>query len=274
MTAIRIRQPGLPKNAMTPPTTTSRSKRRFFLWMALAIAATVVAGFGRAEVSGRVSWAALPAQVYLHGLLFAAWTTLLVVQSLLVGRGSLALHRQLGVFGALLAMVMVPTGIALTVTSIQRDAVPPFFEPGFFLVLNAVHLLVFGGLIAAGIALRKRPEWHRRLMLCGTIVVMVPAVARLLPMRSLGAFGHPAITTSMLLYVVVGMAFDLVTRRRIHAAWWVGVASILAMQIAIGPIALSPPVRAIAARLLGESQHASHPAMSDRPVDIAGRLAP
>ncbi len=225
------------------------SERRFFLWMSLAIAATVVAGFGRLEVTGRVDWTELPLQVVVHGLVFAAWIALFVVQSVLVDRGSIALHRKLGMFGAVLAALMVVLAVVASVMCIQRGAVPPFFPPNIFLALNLLDTATFAGLVVAGIALRRKPDWHRRLMLCGTVKIMAPALPRLLRLGSLGIPVPLSMTSLILAYLAAGMVFDLVVHRRIHRAWWVGAGVIVLEALAIGPLAFSPPMRALAARL-------------------------
>jgi hypothetical protein len=47
-------------------------------------------------------------------------------------------------------------------------------------VVNVADLLVFAFLTAAGLALRSRPEIHKRLMLLGTIGgLMWPAITRM-----------------------------------------------------------------------------------------------
>ncbi|MFT3791091.1 MAG: hypothetical protein QM741_08435 [Rudaea sp.] len=225
------------------------SERRFFLWMSLAIAATVFAGFGRIEAAGFVRWTELPFQVVAHGLVFAAWIMLFVVQCALVDRGSVALHRRLGVFGAALAAAMVPLALVTAVMCIRRGAVPPVFRPDVFLALNLLNVVAFAGLLAAGLALRRRPDWHRRLMLCGNVIIMSPAVPRLLPLSALGVPVPLILTCAMLAYVGAGMAFDLANRRRIHRAWWVGAGVIVGMMLALGPLAYSAPLRALVDRL-------------------------
>ena len=78
-------------------------------------------------------------------------------------------------------------GIVTTVAAIQQHRVPPFFPPGIFLVLDVLGVIGFGILTAWAIALRKQAAWHKRLMLCGTILVMSPALGRILPMPLLGS---------------------------------------------------------------------------------------
>jgi hypothetical protein len=70
-------------------------------------------------------------------------------------------------------------------------------------------------LVGAGFYLRRSPAAHKRLMLLATLAVLTAAIARLpyvLPLGPLAYFGF----TDLL--VVVAMAYDRVTRGRVHPA--------------------------------------------------------
>jgi hypothetical protein len=235
---------------MTGPERTARGGRRFFLAMALVIAATVVFGFTLNAARYHFDVAGLPPLVHFHAGVFLAWIVFFVLQSGLVVSGSVSLHRTLGWFGAALAVLMVFTGIAVTVNCVQRGATPPFFPPNIFLMVDVLGVLAFFGLTAAAVALRKRPEWHRRLMLCGTIMVMSPAWGRILPMPLLGRWGGLAVFGMMMVYVLAGVLYDLATTRRVHPAYGWGGGAICLTQWLIGTMAFSPPVMAWTASLL------------------------
>ena len=64
--------------------------------------------------------------------------------------------------------------------------VPPFFSDAYFLSLTHVEVIVFTAVVATAIALRRHTQWHRRLMIGATIILMEPALGRLLPMPLLG----------------------------------------------------------------------------------------
>lgn len=225
------------------------SERRFFLIMAVAIAATVVFGF--TLNAARMHWTFLeqPTQVHLHAAIFSAWVLLYVVQNWLIVRGSITRHRGLGMLGAALAAMMVVVGIVTTVMAIEQHRVPGFFPPGIFLVLDVLGVLGFGILTAWAIVVRKQAAWHKRLMLCGTILVMSPALGRILPMPLLGKFAPLAVFASMAVYVIAGMFFDLRTRGRVHPAYWWGGGVLVVTQILTGPLGFSPPVLRLVAHL-------------------------
>lgn len=232
------------------PWRTARGSRRFFLIMALVIAATVVFGFTLNASRYRFDVSSLPPLVHLHAGIFVAWIVFFVMQSGLVVSGSVSLHRKLGWAGAGLAVAMVVTGIAVTIGCIRRGAVPPFFPPNLFLMVDVLGVLSFFGMTAAAVALRRSPEWHRRLMLCGTIMVMSPAWGRILPMPLLGPCAGWAVFGAMMIYVMAGVLYDLITTRRVHPAYLWGGGAICLTQVLIGPLAFSPPVLAFTASLL------------------------
>ena len=95
------------------------SERRFFPIMALAIAATVVVGFMLNAAQMHWRFLDLPTQVHIHAAAFSAWILLYVAQNWLIVRGSIARHRQLGVLGGCIAVVMVVLGIVTTVMAIE-----------------------------------------------------------------------------------------------------------------------------------------------------------
>ncbi len=233
---------GTPRNAFA-------SERRFFLGMAIAIAATVILGF--TVNAARMHWTffALPVQVHVHAAAFLSWIILYVVQNWLVVRGSITRHRQLGVLGAGIALTMVVLGVVTTVMAIQQRRVPPFFPPGIFLVLDVLGVIGFGILTAWAIALRKQAAWHKRLMLCGTILVMSPALGRLLPMPQLGKFAPLAVFASMAVFVIAGMIFDLRVRGKIHPAYYWGGGVLVVTNGLVGPLGFSPPVLRLVERL-------------------------
>ena len=225
------------------------SERRFFLGMAIVITATVILGFTMNAARMHWTFFALPAQVHLHAAAFLSWIILYVVQNWLVVRGSIKRHRQLGVFGAGIAITMVVLGIVTTVMAIKQHRVPPFFPPGIFLVLDVLGVIGFGILTAWAIALRKQAAWHKRLMLCGTILVMSPAVGRILPMPLLGQFAPLAVFASMAVYVIAGMIFDLRLRGKIHPAYYWGGGVLVVTNVLVGPLGFSPPVLRLVERL-------------------------
>ena len=224
-------------------------ERRVFLGMAIAIAVTVVLGF--TLNAARMDWTflELPGQVHWHAAVFLAWIMLYVAQNWLIVRDAVRWHRRLGVLGAVLAAAMVVLGIVTTVMAIEQHRVPSFFPPGIFLVLDVLGVVGFGILTGWAIVLRRRAAWHKRLMLCGTILVMSPALGRILPMPLLGTFAPTAVFAFMAMYVIAGMLLDVRLRGNVHPAYYWGGGVVAVTQALVGPLGVSPPVLRLVAHL-------------------------
>lgn len=212
---------------------------RFFIVTAFLMAAIVVSGFSLQLAMGRSTFRA-PLLLHAHALVFFGWTTFYVLQVALAGTQSRTLHRRLGWVGAGWAALMVVLGTVMTVGMIRRGATPFFFQPAYFLVMNVMSVVTFAGLVAAGIALRRRTAWHRRLLFCGMAVVIGPAFGRLLPMPLLVPHAGWAVFAALMLLPSAGLVADLRRRGRVHPAWWWGMGTITAAQVATSLIAFSP----------------------------------
>ena len=214
--------------------------RPFYLGLSLLMAAVIVGGFSTTVPGDFTGTPALPLLLHVHGAVFTTWVLLFVAQPAFIARGSVALHRRVGGFGAVLALAMVVMGLAATFYAVHYHFVPSFFPPAIFLVMNGLGILVFGGLVAAGIVNRRRAEWHKRLMMCATISILGPGLGRLLPMDSFGAAAPLVMFGVILLFALAGPVADLLVRRRIHPAYYWGVATIVVSELAIPPLAFSP----------------------------------
>ncbi|WP_176596569.1 MULTISPECIES: hypothetical protein [Sphingobium] len=221
----------------------------FYLGMSVAIAATVIGGFGSFALRGLVDVGRVPYWVHVHGAVFVSWTLLFVMQNAFVHRGSMTLHRRMGWAAVGLAAAMVPLGIVTVSMAVVLDRVPPFFTPPIFLALSALELIAFVTLLTGAIRLRRRTEWHRRLMLCAMIAIIGPALGRILPMPLLGPWGGLAVLGGQLLFVAVGIAHDLASRGRVHPAYGVGAAVIAVEGLAVPVLAATPPFLWLASAL-------------------------
>jgi len=205
---------------------------RFFLTMAIAMALTIVAGFCLQAATGRSTFGA-PPLVHLHAFIFFGWVVLFVFQNLLVTRGSIALHRRLGWVGAWWASAMVLVGIYTTIEMTRNAATPFFFLPAYFLVMNILSILCFGGLVVVGISMRKRTEWHRRLMFCAMAILTGPAFGRLLPMPLLVPYAEWGVFVAVMLWQLIAIVADRRRRGHVHPALWWGTVTIILMQVSM-----------------------------------------
>ncbi|WP_420137322.1 hypothetical protein [Sphingomonas sp.] len=223
----------------------SRGEWTFFATMSLVVAGIVVAGFGPSVRAGFAP-PGLPIWVHLHGAVMTSWILLFALQAALVRRRSLPLHRTLGYASIALVVLMVPLGIATNLLAIRRGATPPFFTDATMFAADLCDMLLFVGCYIWALLWRHRRDWHKRLLLSGTVLLSWPAIARL---RPLGALGMDMILSLSVLALIglmlAGPIHDLITRRRIHPAYLWGVAAAVILDPLYKLVALAPPVQAI-----------------------------
>lgn len=204
-------------------------ERRFFLILSLAMAFVLVAGFSMQLAMGRSSFGA-PPLVHVHALVFFGWTFFFLLQSALAATGSVALHRRLGWIGAGWAAVLVVLGSLITAVVVQQGRAPFFFTPLYFLVMNPLSVIVFALLFALAVRMRRRSDWHRRLMICAMAGLTGPGIGRLLPLPLLIPFAGWAVFAAFMLFPIVGMIRDRRHDGTVHTAWIVGVAVLVVSQ--------------------------------------------
>ena len=88
-------------------------------------------------------------------------------------------------------------------------------------------------------------------MLCAAVLIMTPGIGRLLPMPLLGAWQLWTIWLVMLVYISVALVYDLRTRGSIHPAYAWGFGAITLSTAVMRPLAFTPPMLALTARLMG-----------------------
>ena len=111
-------------------------------------------------------------------------------------------------------------GVATTVAFARRKFDTGGAETLAFLAVPFGDLLVFAVLVTAGILYRRHPETHKRLMLLATISLLDAALSRW-PLAIL-QHGPVAWFLAADLFVLAGVCYDLVSRRRIHPAYVCG----------------------------------------------------
>lgn len=224
---------------------------RFWQRMAIGLAVFIIFGFLQFALRGFVDPVAAPWWVHLHGVAMLAWLGLLVVQPTLETRGNLDLHRRLGWAGAALATLIAVLGVYTGLASLVLHRFPPFFSPPYFLALTFVEAVTFGLVVMAAIRKRRDTERHRRLMIGATIVILEPALGRLLPMPLM--IGWSDIPVGLIQLSVVGIIalHDRRTLGHIHPATKAVALLVIAVRVAIYLLSLAPPVAALAAKLTG-----------------------
>lgn len=205
--------------------TTTAVRNPFPVLTAGAIAILAFAGFARSYYLKFLFDAPpLTVAMHLHGLLATLWIALHFIQARLIAAHRVRLHMTLGIAGAVLGALVVVQAFDLSVHAAIEGRVPPGRNPLQFLAVSLTTTVLFGGFVAAALLLRRRPEWHKRLMFLATAGLLLPAVGRLdaLWFQPLGmprAITGPLIITAL---IVWGCVNDWRRRGGVHPAYLIG----------------------------------------------------
>jgi len=225
----------------------TNSRDNFFLWTAVTLAATVFVGFWFTYFGPMFAGNRAPDRpvVHLHGWTFFAWYVLLVVQTALVRSRRYSLHRRLGGSSVALAALMVGTGL-LVFGVRMADGIEtgdPFWSESGLAIFAT--LVLFAAFYVAALRMRKRSDWHKRLMIIASVGGMGAATFRLCVVL----FGpDSAMWLGLLgsnLFIVAGIVHDRLVDNRVHPAWWIGLFTCVAFEagaLLLGPTPLGQTV--------------------------------
>jgi hypothetical protein len=198
----------------------------------------------------------------IHAALFFGWTLLLIYQTWLVASGNVARHRDVGLIGVSLATAMAIFGTLAAINAAQRAIAANFADAGVaFMIVPLTDMLSFVLLVIAAMVNVHRSDWHKRLMISATAVLLGAPIARpfmayivmgghMPPFEGNVGFaglpGSPPPVIGVLpptlvgdLFIVAGMIYDWRTRGKVHPAYlWAGGLA-LALQLLKIPFSAS-----------------------------------
>jgi hypothetical protein len=199
-------------------TPTSRD-RRFYLWSASFLAVIILAGFARTYYfRGYFHSPQLRPFLHYHGAVMTAWIVLFIVQTVLIARRRVWLHRILGYFGAVLAALVVIMGSAATILAAVREVraqtalVPLQLN---VLALELTQMALFGVLVGIALRYRRRPDLHKRCMLLATLCMLPNPELRMMPFIHNNLLYLTIWSAQIFLFV----AIDAIRNHRIHPAF-------------------------------------------------------
>jgi hypothetical protein len=236
-------------SSSAPPARAAAARREhlFFGGMTIAMLVAVLVGFGPTYYFSTISGTTfqLTRPLHAHGAAFTTWMVLLVIQSTLVAAGRTDIHRKLGVAGAALAAVMMVLGAYVAVTRFHAGLMnpPPGIPAGVLLAVALATIVVFPVLFGSALLLRRRVDYHKRLVLIATLELVIAAVAR---WPGVAAFGPPAFFALTDLFLVALVVYDFKSRGRIHPATLWGGLFLIASQPLRLVIGFSAPWAAFA----------------------------
>ncbi|HJS90247.1 MAG TPA: hypothetical protein VJ738_09810 [Steroidobacteraceae bacterium] len=206
----------------------------YFLAAAAVVAAVVIGGFAF-EYDQLAHPAQFSALVQAHGLVMFGWIGLFLTQVVLAARRRLAWHRQMGRVGAVLALLVVVLGVPTSIIACRLggDHLPPGATPPGFLADALSDLAQFALLAGSGLALRRHPDLHKRLMLLANLPPLNAAIVRLVNYLHLGIGASTFRDALLLAFIVV----DIGRTRRLHPAFLIGGGGLVLTDFAASALA-------------------------------------
>jgi uncharacterized membrane protein YozB (DUF420 family) len=236
-------------------------ERRFFTSMVVAMAAFVFIGFAPSYfaqplLGGLVRGREVPPitpMVHLHAVTGTAWMLFLIWQAYLIRERQHQRHMQNGLIGAGIAIAVVVVGFAVAIDAGEAGRHPPGWTSTAFLMMPLSTATLFGAYVAAALWRRRKPDYHKRLMLLATVSLLLPAGSRIstyffkgiLPPGPLGGL----VLTD--LFIAALVAYDLKKQGRLHPATLWGGGLMLLSQPARLWLSQTEAWNAFAARLIG-----------------------
>ena len=232
----------------------------FYAYMAIACMAAAFLGFAPTYwlPLARGTFSANPI-VHVHGLVFSAWTVFVVYQTWLAASGRLLRHRAAGLIGVSFATAMTILGTLAAINQMKSAAALGLAEAGrTFAIVPLGSIAFFAVVIAFALGNVRRPEWHKRLMVVATVSILDAAVARwfLVFLAPPDAAGPPPVDVDLApalitcVLIMIGIVHDWRTRGRPHAAYLIGVGSLVGLKFLQVPLSTTWAWQSVAASFL------------------------
>lgn len=173
-----------------------------------------------------------PWVIHLHAASFMGFMGLLLTQALLVSTGRTRLHKKLGTVGIGYGILVIFIGLLVSFALPLHHLDVDDWEMGRaarLLLIGWSDIALFAVFFGAAIAYRRRPETHKRLIVLAAVAIILPGASRLVS----ALFGFRLLMFLLVWWspVLLGIGYDLLTRRRIHPAYLAGI-PILFLRVA------------------------------------------
>jgi hypothetical protein len=212
-------------------------EKYFYFSMSILIAVIVTVGFSRTIGKNLIHPdIPRPGILYFHAAIFFGWLVFYILQSALVRTRNVRIHKTLGWFGVALAATIVVLGVSTAITMgrfhlhVQHQKFAdctigvPLFDITCFTITFTLAILW-----------RRRPEFHRRLILLASAALSAAGWGRY-PLPP-GAFylGVDA-------FIILGILRDLIVNRRIHKVYAWGLPAFFIGQVLVLALEVTQPL--------------------------------
>ncbi|HEY1469979.1 MAG TPA: hypothetical protein VGF61_13125 [Candidatus Acidoferrum sp.] len=189
----------------------------FYLFMSLLLAAVVVYGFSFTIEKNLLHPAlARPFLLYIHAAVFTGWLIFFTLQTALVRTRNVLVHRRIGWFGAAMGSAMVLLGVSTAITMTRFDTIQLHHtDAEAFLIIPLFDMLCFGTTLGLAVLCRRKPEYHRRLMLVATCALTAASFGRFPQWLLPSVYFYSGVD----LLILLGVVRDLIVNRRVHQVY-------------------------------------------------------
>ena len=192
-------------------------EKYFYFFMSILIIVVVVYGFSFTVGKNLIHPAVPPPLIlYVHAAVFPGWLVFFILQSGLVRTHNVQWHRQIGWFGMALGITIIVVGVSTAITMARFNTVQLHSgDEDSFLMIPFFDMVCFTTTFALAIYCRKKPEFHRRLMLIATCALTAAAFGRF-PERLLP---HEFFYAGVDALILLGVVRDLMVNRTVHRVY-------------------------------------------------------
>jgi len=185
------------------------------------------------------SWSSIDRYTHAHAILGTAWLLVLIVQPLLIVRGSRAAHRIIGQTSLLVAVSFVVSGVLLAHFRISRMPDDIYAKEGIYIYLPLAVALLFALAAGMGFHWRHSAAIHARFMVATALLLVDPVLARIMyfylpPLPDVRM--HQGITFAFIAVVLTFLVRSLpptVQGRRAYRGFCLGTGLTLALFFAV-----------------------------------------
>jgi hypothetical protein len=210
----------------------------FYLFMSLLIAVTVIYGFSHTIDHNLIHASPVrPWLLYLHGAIFSSWVVFFILQSALIRTHNVRIHRTLGWFGVALGITILILGVSTAITMAHFNTFQ-LHQTGAaqFIAVPLWDILCFTIAFALAIHWRRKPEFHRRLILIASCVLTAAAFGRF--PESILPFKYFYVGVDLLIFL--GVLRDLSVNKRVHPVYLYALPALIFGQTIVTNAALTP----------------------------------
>jgi hypothetical protein len=189
----------------------------FYFCMSLLIAGVVVYGFSHTVEKNLIHPdVPRPLILYLHAAVFSGWLVFFIFQSALIRTRNVRVHRLTGWFGVALGVTILVLGVSTAITMARFKILNLHSTSAASdLIIPLYDMVEFSIPFALAIWWRKRPEFHRRLILVASCALTAAGFGRFPPQLLSPDWFYAGVDVLILL----GVVRDLIVNRRIHPVY-------------------------------------------------------